>query len=135
MNSKIILIMGLSGSGKTTTAKTLHKELSDSSYFNADNIRSLYNDWDFSIEGRLRQATRMNRLARYSGTKYVILDFICPLEKSRDIIEADFVVWMDTVCCSKYIDTDKVFTPPTKTNIVIKDYKNIDILKIRDMVI
>ena len=60
---KIILIMGLPGSGKTTLAKEL-VPLLDAKWLNADKIRTEYNDWDFSAEGRVRQANRMSNLAK-----------------------------------------------------------------------
>ena len=53
-----ILIMGLSGSGKTFLSKLLQKELS-CAWYNADNLREMANDWDFSDQGRKRQSHRM----------------------------------------------------------------------------
>ena len=46
-----ILIFGLPGSGKTTLANNLALYL-DAERLNADEIRTTYNDWDFSPEGR-----------------------------------------------------------------------------------
>ena len=53
--------MGLPGSGKTTLAKELayHFEVP---HYNADTLREKSDDWDFSEEGRLRQAYRMSFL-------------------------------------------------------------------------
>ena len=59
---KIILIMGLPGSGKTTLASEL-APLIQATRINADEVRKTANDWDFSEEGRKRQATRMHELA------------------------------------------------------------------------
>ena len=70
-----ILIMGLSGSGKTTLAEQLHSKL-PSLWLNNNNIRSLYNDWDFSYSGRVNQARRMRSLADVSEDDYVIIDMI-----------------------------------------------------------
>ena len=50
---KVILIMGLPGSGKTTLAKEL-VPLLNAKWLNADEVRTKYNDWDFSAEGRVR---------------------------------------------------------------------------------
>jgi len=55
---KIILIMGLPGSGKTTLANELGPML-NAKRLNADEVRKEANDWDFSEEGRKRQAKRM----------------------------------------------------------------------------
>lgn len=43
---KIILIMSLPGSGKTTLASKLVK-LINAKWINADNVREEANDWDF----------------------------------------------------------------------------------------
>ncbi len=49
---KIILIMGLPGSGKTTLANELGQML-NAKRLNADEVRKAANDWDFSEEGRI----------------------------------------------------------------------------------
>ena len=114
----IILIMGLSGSGKTTLAKQLHKQL-PSLWLNADRIRSLYSDWDFSYSGRVNQAKRMVSLANVSEDDYVIIDMVCPLEEMREIINPDLIIWMNTTQSSKYADTDSIFEPPLNSDITI----------------
>ena len=53
-----ILIFGLPGSGKTTLAKPF-ADLIGGVHINADEVRGHYDDWDFSPEGRMRQAMRM----------------------------------------------------------------------------
>jgi len=117
--------MGLPGSGKTTLAGRLEASLKQEgksvTWLNADKIRSLYQDWDFSYEGRIRQAKRLADLANVDDD-YTIVDFIAPLQESRDIFDADFIIWMDTVVISKYEDTDKIFEPPTKYNLRIQDH-------------
>ena len=102
--------MGLPGSGKTTFAKKL-VDLLQFSYLNADTVRSQYNDWDFSIEGRIRQAYRMKELSERGDW---VCDFVCPLPETREIIQADFIIWMDTIkeCC--FEDTNQLFIAPTK---------------------
>ena len=62
MNLKIILIMGLPGAGKTTLADALAKKIK-AKRLNADEVRRKANDWDFSEEGRKRQAKRMSDFA------------------------------------------------------------------------
>ena len=59
---KIILIMGLPGSGKTTLASEL-APLINATRINADEVRKAANDWDFSEEGRKVQAKRMADIA------------------------------------------------------------------------
>ena len=83
---KKILIMGLPGSGKTTLASRL-VPLLKAKWLNADEIRKKYNDWDFSDEGRIRQAKRMSNLADDLNKKnfHVVADFVCPTEQARKL--------------------------------------------------
>jgi hypothetical protein len=102
--------MGLSGSGKTHLANRLQKEL-DCAWFNADAIRKMCNDWDFS--DRNRQASRMRNMADFECQfGNVICDFICPTEKTREIFNADFTIWMNTVKWSRYPTTNTIFEKP-----------------------
>lgn len=120
-----ILIMGLPDSGKTTLATELVVNLEQIGksviWFNADNIRSEYNDWDFSLAGRLRQATRMRALADSSIADFVICDFVAPLEKMRNIFDADYTIWLDTIHDSKYSDTNKLFEYPIYCDLIVPD--------------
>ena len=105
--------MGLPGSGKTTLASEL-VPLLNAKWLNNDKVRKEANDWDFSKEGRARQAKRMADLAtKYNKEgNYVVADFICPTPESRKLFNADFVVWVDTIKKGKYEDTNKMFVKP-----------------------
>ena len=109
-----ILICGLPGSGKTTLAKSLAEEL-DAYWLNADAVRTEYNDFDFSEEGRMRQADRMKFLADVvvKAGQSVVADFICPTEETRKEFDADFTVWMDTIKEGRFDDTNAMFESPT----------------------
>ena len=115
-----ILIMCLSGSGKTFLSKLLQKELS-CAWYNADNLREMANDWDFSLDGRKRQSFRMKALADFEkeNGRMVICDFICPTEGVRKIFDADYCIWMDTIKESNYEDTDKIFEDPKNFDLKI----------------
>ena len=54
-------------------------------HLNADEVRKQADDWDFSDEGRKRQANRMRDLAndQVKQNRVVIADFICPTEQLR----------------------------------------------------
>ena len=112
---KIILVMGLPGAGKTTLADELAPKL-NAKRLNADEVRKAANDWDFSEEGRKRQAKRMADFAlelKNQGN-YVVADFICPTPEARKLFPADFVIWVDTIKEGRFDDTNKMFVKPTK---------------------
>ena len=107
--------MGLPGSGKTTLASEL-APLINAKRINADEVRKAANDWDFSKEGRKRQAKRMADLAKkqkYQGHN-VIADFICPTPEARSLFPADYIVWMDTIKQGRFDDTNAMFVKPEK---------------------
>ena len=59
--------MGLPGSGKTYLASRL-APLINAAWYNADKIREMANDWDFTNEVRDRQAKRMKNLVDFEKT-------------------------------------------------------------------
>lgn len=116
--------MGLPGSGKTTFAKALSDKLDSTLWLNADKIRELHKDWDFSYAGRLRQATRMRRYADISEDKYVIADFVCPLPEMRTIYEPHITIWMDTITVGRFEDTNKAFVLPEEYDLRVVDWNS-----------
>ena len=121
MTARRILIMGLPGAGKTFMAQALKKKLESCqhegygvtvSWFNADDVRRHYDDWDFSLPGRIRQSHRMRELAESVDTNYVICDFVAPLTEMRNNFRADWTIWMDTIDHGRYEDTNRVFVEP-----------------------
>lgn len=114
--------MGLPGSGKTTLARELTPVL-EATWLNADEVRNAYDDWDFSVDGRERQAKRMYELSRGSTTKFTIIDMVCPTEITRRIIDPDYVIWMNTLTSSRYEDTNKVFVAPISVNHEIRSFR------------
>ena len=134
MTPQRILIMGLPGSGKTYFSRTLKKYLEKNStlinlpeqatyvewfnysarvdWFNADDVRKKFNDWDFSETGRRRQSHRLRELADASGAKFVICDFVAPLVEMRNNFKADWTIWIDTIDAGRFEDTNRAFVPP-----------------------
>jgi len=131
--------MGLPGSGKTTLAQSLkhyleingdlmkinpqrvmnYEGIPESNFmqvgvdwFNADDIRRKFNDWDFSKEGRIRQSIRMLQFALECSGEYVICDFVAPLVEMRNNFKADWTIWVDTIREGRYADTNAAFVEP-----------------------
>ena len=119
--------MGLPGSGKTTLANEL-APLLNAKRLNADEVRKEANDWDFSEEGRKRQAKRMSEAALKikSEGNNVIADFICPTPEARALFPADFIIWVDTIKEGRFDDTNKMFVKPDKFDyhVTTQDAKN-----------
>tara|TARA_B100000941_G_scaffold284775_1_gene255958 strand:+ start:2953 stop:3363 length:411 start_codon:yes stop_codon:yes gene_type:complete len=124
---KIILIMGLPGSGKTTLASNL-VPLLNAKWLNADEVRKEADDWDFSPEGRTRQAKRMwSKALEYKDQGFnVVADFVCPTPAARELFPADYIIWMDTIKEGRFDDTNKMFVKPEKYNFKVStmDAKN-----------
>ena len=120
---KKILIMGLPGSGKTTLASKL-VPLLNAKWINNDKVRTDANDWDFSEEGRTRQAKRMAALAEKHKQEgnYVVCDFICPTPKARELFNADYTIWMDTIDKGRFEDTNAMFVKPKKFDFKVTTY-------------
>jgi hypothetical protein len=137
--SQRILVMGLPGSGKTYFAERLKQFLEHNGdifkvnpsrimhyegipdhammkvtvdWFNADDVRRRFNDWDFSRDGRIRQSLRMFEFAIKCTGEFVICDFVAPLPEMRHNFKADWTIWMDTIDAGRYEDTNRAFVAP-----------------------
>lgn len=120
-----ILVFGLPGSGKTTFAKQLTQD-TKLPHFNADEIRGLFKDWDFTERGRLRQAIRMEDLCQIAG-KSAVVDFVCPFNLYRK--NYDLTIWMNTIESGRYEDTNKIFEKPKQVDYEITNYNYDHIIK------
>ncbi len=130
--------MGLPGAGKTTLANELAPMIK-AKRLNADEVRKVADDWDFSEEGRKRQSKRMADFAlkfKEEGHN-VVADFICPTPDARNLFPADYIIWVDTIKQGRFEDTNQMFVKPEKFNFhvtsqdakswatkILKDLKN-----------
>ena len=119
--------MGLPGSGKTWLAERLQKHL-DCAWFNADEVRKMANDWDFTPEGRMRQADRMKFYADFevSNGRTAICDFVCPTKETRSHFNADYTIWVNTIDEGRFEDTNKMFEKPENVDHEITEYLSDD---------
>jgi adenylylsulfate kinase len=117
--------MGLPGSGKTYLTERL-VPLLNSAWYNADKVREMANDWDFSNEGRERQSMRMKTFADFEKKhgRYVICDFVCPTKETRANFDADILIWMDTIEEGRFEDTNKLFERPEKFEFHITEWND-----------
>ena len=128
--------MGLPGAGKTTLADEL-APLLNAKRLNADEVRKAADDWDFSKEGRIRQAKRMAEYAlklRAEG-HYVIADFIAPTPEARSLFPADYMIWVDTIKEGRFDDTNQIFVKPKTYDyrVTSQDAKNWALKIIKDL--
>ena len=118
-----ILVMGLPGSGKTYLTERL-VPLIKAAWYNADKVREMANDWDFSDEGRDRQSKRMRTFADFekSHGRFVVCDFVCPTTSTRENFNADIVIWMDTIKEGRFEDTNKLFQNPETVDFHVTEW-------------
>ena len=118
-----VLVMGLPGSGKTYLSERL-VPLINAAWYNADKVREMANDWDFSSEGRVRQSKRMRVFADFEKEhgRFVVCDFVCPTKETRKNFDPDIVIWMDTIKKGRFEDTNKIFQSPGKVDFHISEW-------------
>ena len=127
--------MGLPGSGKTTLAKKVVRLLK-ADWLNADQIRGKYNDWDFSREGIIRQVKRMRNLAKKSKKKYIVADFICPMQEQIKIFKPNFIFWMDTIKKSRFKNMNKIFKKPKKYDLKFAENNlELNLIQVKDKIL
>ena len=117
-----ILIMGLPGSGKTYLAERMQPILK-AAWYNADKVREMANDWDFSPNGRIRQSLRMKSLADFEKKhgRIVICDFVCPTSETKNNFDPDITIWMNTIKSGRYEDTNKMFEKPENVDFKVTE--------------
>ena len=117
--------MGLPGSGKTYLAERL-QPLLNAAWYNADKVREMANDWDFSPKGRVRQSLRMRNLADFEKehNRTVLCDFVCPTKETQNIFHPDIIIWMNTIKKGRYEDTNKMFENPTNVDYEVNEFND-----------
>ena len=76
---------GQPGAGKTTLAKALLEKV-DAVHIDGDDIRKVFNNQDYSKEGRIKNLTLINNIVRFLDHKgfNVIASVVSPYQEVRD---------------------------------------------------
>jgi adenylylsulfate kinase-like enzyme len=82
----IIVIFGQPASGKTTLAKKFIAE--GFHHIDGDDLRDMFNNKDYSREGRIKNLNRASDIAKYLSYKghNVVLSLVYPYEEAREYL-------------------------------------------------
>lgn len=98
----------------------------ESYWLNGDIFRQVFQDWDFTAEGRLRQVERIAAAAQKRDV--AICDFVCPTNEYRKLLHPDITVWMNTIDLGRYNDTNAVFENPSHYDFRVTTFSEIPII-------
>ncbi|MCH9780125.1 MAG: adenylyl-sulfate kinase [Alphaproteobacteria bacterium] len=117
--SRILLVMGLPGAGKTTLSRQLAPML-NAVHLNADDVRREINrDLGFSRDDRIEHARRMRWLCDQvtSTGGYAIADFVCPTPETRAAFGPCRLIFVDRIREGRFADTNAMFVAPSEHSV------------------
>ena len=65
-----------------------------------------------------------------SNNRWAILDFVCPREEYRQIVDADVVVFMDTIKSSDFPDTNAIFERPVSPDFRFTAKEDVNVMEV-----
>jgi adenylylsulfate kinase len=76
---------GQPGSGKTTLAKSLLEKI-NGIHIDGDDVRKIFNNQDYSKEGRIKNLTNINNIVRFLDHKgfNIVVSVVSPYKEIRD---------------------------------------------------
>ena len=98
----IYWLTGQPGSGKTTLAKSIMelRYFSDWFHIDGDDIRELFNNKDYSKEGRMKNIQLAQHLAQYLHSKgqNVLVSLVSPYKEQRELFKVKLENAIKEVC-------------------------------------
>ena len=103
---------GQPGSGKTTLALELIKNLENCIHIDGDNLREIFKNYDYSKEGRIKNINNVITIARFLDFKKfnVIISVVAPYIKIRETLKDTNDVIEIYVHTSKIRGREKFFS-------------------------
>ena len=100
---------GQPGSGKTTLAKALLNKI-NAIHVDGDDVRSIFNNQDYSKEGRIKNLTLINNIVRFLDHKNfdVLVSVVSPYQEIRDQM-LDLNIKYFYVCTSEIRGKEQFF--------------------------
>jgi hypothetical protein len=128
-NNYRILIMGYPGSKKDSVAKKLSERFQGCIVIDSMTERQKYKlmDLDYTEAGHMRHCYRMLKIARQSRSKITILNMSCPLEKMRQILNPDIIVWVSDKTNCEWKKVNEMYQIPKMFDIECKSDTDEDI--------
>ena len=115
-----ILVMGYPGSKKDSVAEKLSQRFQNCSLLDSMQERLKCKTIDFTERGHIRQCHRMLKLVRQSRTQVTIVNMTCPLEKMRQILSPDIIVWVSDKTECEWQEVNEMYEVPKMFDIECK---------------
>jgi adenylylsulfate kinase-like enzyme len=117
----IVVFYGQPSSGKTTLAKLLQERVfllnqPTPVIVDGDEIREIFNNKDYSREGRIKNLNRISDIATFLESKYnlVIISAVYPIQEARD--------YLDSICNNVFWVHLSYTNIREKENFHVKDF-------------
>lgn len=107
-----ILVMGHPGSKKDAVVDKLSKRFESCTVIDSMRERENLQDLDFTEAGHTRHVYRILDQARKSDTQVTVINMTCPLQKMREILNPDFIVYVNDKTESEYEIFNELFEEP-----------------------
>jgi len=111
-NNYRILVMGYPGSKKDGVVEKLLKRLENCSVIDSMMERQKYKTIDYTEAGHMRHCYRILKLARQSRSPATIINMTCPLEKMRQILNPDIIVWVSDKTECEWKEVNEMYEIP-----------------------